>query len=152
MPSSWPCCRTRRTPMRRSCWPSIARQPYKSPATAPGRYSPSWLIRPSIANLATNVVDGRFLLGGRDAQGLQRVHPARQCRRPGRRRGHRGRVRRDREQAVADLITPLIAAVGGKPDFSQLSFTINKSKFLYGDFINAVISFVIIAAAIYFLV
>lgn len=53
---------------------------------------------------------------------------------------------------VADLITPLIAAVGGKPDFSQLSFTINKSKFLYGDFLNALISFVIIAAAIYFLV
>ncbi|MDT7573147.1 MAG: large conductance mechanosensitive channel [Actinomycetota bacterium] len=53
---------------------------------------------------------------------------------------------------VADLITPLIAAVGGKPDFSKLSFTLNKSKFLYGDFLNALISFVIIAAAIYFLV
>jgi large conductance mechanosensitive channel len=53
---------------------------------------------------------------------------------------------------VADLITPLIAAVGGKPDFSGLSFTINDSKFRYGDFINAVISFVIVAAAIFFLV
>jgi len=53
---------------------------------------------------------------------------------------------------VADLITPLIAAIGGKPDFSKLSFTVHKSKFLYGDFINAVISFVIIAAAIYFTV
>jgi large conductance mechanosensitive channel len=53
---------------------------------------------------------------------------------------------------VADLITPLIAAIGGKPDFSKLSFTVHKSKFLYGDFINAVIAFVIIAAAIYFLV
>ena len=53
---------------------------------------------------------------------------------------------------VADLITPLIAAVGGKPDFSNLSFTINGSKFAYGHFINAVISFVIIAAAIFFLV
>jgi large conductance mechanosensitive channel len=53
---------------------------------------------------------------------------------------------------VADLITPLIAAIGGKPDFSKLSFTVHKSKFLYGDFINALISFVIIAAAIYFLV
>lgn len=53
---------------------------------------------------------------------------------------------------VADLITPLIAAIGGKPDFSNLTFTVNKSRFLYGDFINAVISFVIIAAAIYFLV
>ncbi|HEX5416613.1 MAG TPA: large conductance mechanosensitive channel protein MscL, partial [Chloroflexota bacterium] len=53
---------------------------------------------------------------------------------------------------VKDLLTPLIAAVGGKPDFSALTFTINNSKFLYGDFINAIISFVIIAAVIYFLV
>ena len=53
---------------------------------------------------------------------------------------------------VSDLITPLIAAVGGNPDFSALSFTINGSKFAYGHFINAVISFVIIAAAIFFLV
>lgn len=53
---------------------------------------------------------------------------------------------------VKDLITPIIAAIGGKPDFSGLYFTVNNSKFLYGDFINAVISFLIIAAAIYFLV
>ena len=53
---------------------------------------------------------------------------------------------------VADLITPLIAAIGGKPDFSGLSFTLNGSKFRYGDFINSVISFVIIAAVIFFLV
>jgi large conductance mechanosensitive channel len=53
---------------------------------------------------------------------------------------------------VKDLITPLIAAIGGKPDFSALSFTINKSRFLYGDFINAVISFLIIAAVIFFFV
>jgi large conductance mechanosensitive channel len=53
---------------------------------------------------------------------------------------------------VKDLITPLIAAIGGKPDFSALNFTINHSKFLYGDFINALIAFVIIAAVIYFLV
>ncbi|HET6910487.1 MAG TPA: large conductance mechanosensitive channel protein MscL [Mycobacteriales bacterium] len=53
---------------------------------------------------------------------------------------------------VADFITPLLAAIGGKPDFSALSFTVNKSHFLYGDFINAVISFVILAAVIYFLV
>src|SRR4051794_8748356 len=53
---------------------------------------------------------------------------------------------------VKDLITPLIAAIGGKPDFSNLSFTLNKSHFLYGDFLNAVITFVIIAAVIYFLV
>lgn len=53
---------------------------------------------------------------------------------------------------VKDLVTPLIAAIGGKPDFSGLTFTINNSKFLYGDFINAVVSFIIIAAVIYFFV
>jgi large conductance mechanosensitive channel len=53
---------------------------------------------------------------------------------------------------VADIITPLIAAIFGKPDFSQLTFTINNSKFFYGSFINAVISFLLIAAAIYFVV
>jgi len=53
---------------------------------------------------------------------------------------------------VADLITPLIAAIFGKHDFSSLYFTINGSKFLYGDFINALITFVSIAAAIFFLV
>ena len=53
---------------------------------------------------------------------------------------------------VADLVTPLIAAIGGKPDFSSLSFTINKSHFLYGAFINALITFVVIAAVIYYLV
>src|SRR5207245_6717453 len=53
---------------------------------------------------------------------------------------------------VKDMVTPLIAALGGKPDFASLYFTINKSKFLYGDFINAVVSFVIIAAVIYFFV
>lgn len=53
---------------------------------------------------------------------------------------------------VKDLVTPLIAAIGGKPDFSALYFTVNKSKFLYGDFINAVVAFLIIAAVIYFLV
>jgi len=53
---------------------------------------------------------------------------------------------------VKDLITPLIAAIGGKPDFSGLFFTANKSVFRYGDFINALISFLIIAAVIYFFV
>jgi large conductance mechanosensitive channel len=53
---------------------------------------------------------------------------------------------------VADIITPIIAAIGGKPDFSDLTFTINGSKFLYGDFINAVISFLIIAAVVFFLI
>jgi large conductance mechanosensitive channel len=53
---------------------------------------------------------------------------------------------------VADFITPLIAAIGGKPDFGNLSFTVNKSKFQYGAFVNAVISFLLIAAAVYFVV
>jgi large conductance mechanosensitive channel len=52
---------------------------------------------------------------------------------------------------IKDLITPLIAAAGGKPNFDALSFTVNKSTFLYGDFINAALSFVIIAAVIYYI-
>ena len=53
---------------------------------------------------------------------------------------------------VRDFITPLIAAIGGKPDFGNLSFTVNNSKFLYGDFINLLLAFLILAAVIYFLV
>ena len=53
---------------------------------------------------------------------------------------------------VKDLITPLIGAIGGQPDFSGLTFTVNNSKFLYGDFINAIVSFLIIAAVIFFFV
>jgi large conductance mechanosensitive channel len=53
---------------------------------------------------------------------------------------------------VEDLLTPLIAALVGEPDFSQLSFTINGSVFRYGEFLNAVISFLTIAAAVFFLV
>jgi len=53
---------------------------------------------------------------------------------------------------VADLITPLIAAIGGKPDFASLSFTVNGSHFLYGAFVNALVTFLIIAAVIFFLV
>jgi large conductance mechanosensitive channel len=53
---------------------------------------------------------------------------------------------------VKDLITPLIAALFGKPDFSSIYFTINNSKFLFGDFINAIIAFVIVAAVIYYFV
>jgi large conductance mechanosensitive channel len=53
---------------------------------------------------------------------------------------------------VNDLITPLIAAICGKPDFSGLYFTVNHSKFLYGSFINAVVAFLIIAAVVYFLI
>jgi large conductance mechanosensitive channel len=53
---------------------------------------------------------------------------------------------------VADLITPLIAAIGGNRDFSALKFEINNSQFLYGAFINAVLSFVLVAAAVFFFV
>lgn len=53
---------------------------------------------------------------------------------------------------VKDLITPLIAALFGKPDFGNLYFTIHSSRFLYGDFLNAIISFFIAAAVIYYFV
>jgi large conductance mechanosensitive channel len=53
---------------------------------------------------------------------------------------------------VADLLTPLIAAIVGKHDFSALSFTVNGSRFLYGDFVNALIAFVSVAAAVFFFV
>jgi large conductance mechanosensitive channel len=53
---------------------------------------------------------------------------------------------------VKDIITPVIAALFGKPDFSGLYFSINNSKFLYGDFTNAAIAFVIVAAVLYFAV
>ena len=53
---------------------------------------------------------------------------------------------------VGNILTPLIAAIFGQPDFSALTFTINKSQFLYGSFFNAVISFLFVAAAIYFIV
>jgi large conductance mechanosensitive channel len=53
---------------------------------------------------------------------------------------------------VKDLITPLIAAIVGKPDFSAIAFTVNSSKFLIGDFINALISFLLVGAAVYFFV
>jgi len=53
---------------------------------------------------------------------------------------------------VSDLITPLIAAIGGQQDFSALKFKINGSQFLYGAFFNALITFVVIAAVVFFLV
>ncbi|HEY5152662.1 MAG TPA: large conductance mechanosensitive channel protein MscL [Candidatus Saccharimonadales bacterium] len=53
---------------------------------------------------------------------------------------------------VKDLVTPLIAAIGGKPDFSNLYFTLNHSRFMYGDFFNAIISFLLIAGVIFFFV
>jgi large conductance mechanosensitive channel len=51
-----------------------------------------------------------------------------------------------------DLLTPLIAALVGKPDFSAISFTVNGSVFALGDFINAAVSFLLVAAAVYFFV
>src|SRR5437870_8701500 len=53
---------------------------------------------------------------------------------------------------VRDLLTPIIALIFGKPDFSALQFTINSSTFHYGDFINYLIAFVSIAAAVFFFV
>ncbi|MGA2739720.1 MAG: large conductance mechanosensitive channel protein MscL [Bryobacteraceae bacterium] len=53
---------------------------------------------------------------------------------------------------VKDLLTPLIAAIGGKPDFSSIHFSINGTPFPVGDFTNAVVEFVLVAAAIYFFV
>ncbi len=53
---------------------------------------------------------------------------------------------------VKDLLTPLIAAIIGKPDFSAIAFEVNGSKFPVGDFINALLSFFLIAAAVYFFV
>lgn len=53
---------------------------------------------------------------------------------------------------VSDLLTPLIAAIAKVPDFSGLAFTINGSKFMLGHFINALISFILVATAIFFFV
>jgi large conductance mechanosensitive channel len=53
---------------------------------------------------------------------------------------------------VADIITPLIAAIFGKPSFSNLTFSVNHSTFKYGSFINAVLSFLIIATVVFFAV
>jgi large conductance mechanosensitive channel len=56
------------------------------------------------------------------------------------------------EALVKDLLTPLIGALGKIPDFSGYFFTVNESKFMFGEFVNSAISFVIIAAAVYFFV
>jgi large conductance mechanosensitive channel len=53
---------------------------------------------------------------------------------------------------VADLLTPIIALIFGKPSFEDLSFTINSSHFLYGDFINNLVTFLSVAAAVFFFV
>lgn len=53
---------------------------------------------------------------------------------------------------VENLVTPIIAAIGGKPDFADLTFTINNSTFKYGAFINAAITFLIVAFIMFLLV
>jgi len=53
---------------------------------------------------------------------------------------------------ISDIITPIIAAIAGKPNFSALTFKIHHSAFFYGSFINALLSFVIIAGVVYFLI
>lgn len=53
---------------------------------------------------------------------------------------------------VKDIVTPIIGAIGGQPDFSNIYFTVNNSKFMIGNFLNSVISFVMIAGVIYFVV
>ncbi len=53
---------------------------------------------------------------------------------------------------VKDLITPLISAIIGEPDFSSLYFTINGAKFMYGDFLNALITFVMVATVVFFFI
>jgi large conductance mechanosensitive channel len=53
---------------------------------------------------------------------------------------------------VKDIITPTIAAIGGQPNFGHLAFTINGSRFAYGDFLNALLTFLIVAAVMFFLV
>lgn len=53
---------------------------------------------------------------------------------------------------VADLLTPLISAFGGLPDFRSLTLTVGESQFRYGNFLNALVSFLVIAAVVYFLI
>ena len=53
---------------------------------------------------------------------------------------------------VKDLITPLIAAIGGEPNFGNLAFTVNGSRFAYGDFLNAALTFLLVAAVMFSLV
>ena len=53
---------------------------------------------------------------------------------------------------MEDLVTPVIGALGGEPDFSALTFTLNDSEFRYGSFLNALTAFVLIAAVLFFLV
>ena len=90
---------------------------------------------------------------GERGQGIQRLPPARESGRPCGGGRHRCGVHGARGPSfVANFVTPLIAAIGGQSNFGDLSFTINGSHFRYGLFINALISFVISAAVVYFFV
>ena len=51
-----------------------------------------------------------------------------------------------------DLVTPMIAALVGKPDFSAIIYEVNGTKFPVGDFLNAVVAFLLVAAAIYYII
>ena len=53
---------------------------------------------------------------------------------------------------VKDLLTPLIAAIAGKPDFSRIALTVNGSRLLIGDFLNEVIAFALVSVAVYFFI
>src|SRR5215472_9186325 len=53
---------------------------------------------------------------------------------------------------VADLITPLVAAIAGQPNFGNLTFTVHRSQFKYGAFLNALLTFMIVAAVVYYLI
>jgi large conductance mechanosensitive channel len=53
---------------------------------------------------------------------------------------------------ITDLITPLITAIAGKPSFAALTFSVHGSHFAYGSFLNSLLSFVIIAAVVYYLI
>jgi large conductance mechanosensitive channel len=84
--------------------------------------------------------------------GLQAVHVTRQRSRSGRRCRYGRSVRRRRHRAGQGFDHPFIAAIVGKPDFSAIEFTVNSSRFLIGDLINAVVSFILIGAAVYFFI
>lgn len=53
---------------------------------------------------------------------------------------------------VKDMVTPIIGAIFGQPDFSSLTFSINGSTFAYGNFINTLISFIIVVIAVFFFI
>jgi len=86
------------------------------------------------------------------AERIQEVHPARKRSRHGGRHRHRRSFCGVVGTLTKDLLTPLIAAIVKAPDFSGLTFTLNGSKFMYGEFLNALISFLLVAAAVYFFV